>query len=252
MHTLKRAIEILDYIVKAPNGITATEISKHFGMSLSNACKYLSVFTEYGYLRRNSDKIYYPGFKLLEYGSIILRKFDLRDIAHKSLIELMAQTGQTVHLIVKDGFEGVYIDKVEGVNSIPMVSKIGMRAPFYSTSAGKAILAHMPMQEFENYLSSVVLKRRTNKTIVDPNELRKEIIRTRERGYAIDDEESEAGIRCIGAAILNHEGYPIAAVSISGATSVLTDNVILNFGEKVVNCAKSISEKLGYKNEKRR
>lgn len=245
MHTLKRGIEILDYIVKAPNGVTASEISNQFSMSISNACKYLVVFTEYGYLTRRNDKMYYPGFKLLEYGSIILRKFDIRDVAHKDLVDLMAKTGQTVHLIIKDGFEGVYLDKVEGINSIPMISKIGMRAPFYSTSAGKAILAYLPEKEFEEYLKVIKPIKRTEKTITDIQQLRKEIIKIKARGYAIDDEESELGIKCIGAAILNHECYPIAAVSISGAASVLSDDVIENFSTKVIDCAKAISRKLG-------
>lgn len=236
---------MLDYIVKAPNGVTASEISKKFSMSISNACKYLAVFTECGYLTRHNDKMYYPGFKLLEYGSIILRKFDIRDIAHKDLVDLMAKTGQTVHLIIKDGFEGVYLDKVEGINSIPMVSKIGMRAPFHSTSAGKAILAYLPEKEFEEYLRTVKLTKRTEKTITDAGQLRKEISKIKQRGYAIDDEESEIGIRCIGAAILNHECYPIAAVSISGAVSVLLDDTIENFSKKVIECAEKISKKLG-------
>lgn len=247
MHTLKKGIEILDYIVKAPKGLTASEISKHFSMSISNACKYLAVFTEYGYLTRRDGKTYHPGFKLLEYGSIILRRFDIRDIAHKDLVDLMTKTGQTVHLIIKDGFEGVYLDKVEGINSIPMVSKIGMRSPFYSTSAGKAILAHLPEKEFEEYLSVVRLIKRTEKTITDIQQLRDEIAKIKTRGYAIDNEESEVGIKCIGAAILNHECYPIAAISISGAASVLSDDVIESLSTKVVDCAKVISQKLGYK-----
>ncbi len=247
MHTLKKGIEILDYIVKAPKGVTASEISKHFSMSISNACKYLVVFTEYGYLTRRDGKTYHPGFKLLEYGSIILRRFDIRDMAHKDLVDLMTKTGQTVHLIIKDGFEGIYLDKVEGINSIPMVSKIGMRAPLYSTSAGKAILAHLPAKEFEEYLSAVRLIKRTEKTITDIQKLRDEIARIKTRGYAVDNEESEVGIKCIGAVILNHESYPIAAISISGAASVLSDDVIESLSIKVVDCAKLISQKLGYK-----
>lgn len=125
MNTLRKALEILDFIVKNPGDVSVTEVADRFGMSVSNAYKYLVVLEEKGLVLRKRDKRYIPGYKLVEYGSLVLRRIDLRDIAHDHLVEVMKKSGETVHLILKDGFEGVYIDKVEGEHSLPMVSRVG-------------------------------------------------------------------------------------------------------------------------------
>jgi len=246
MNTLRKALRVIDHIVKAPSGVTATEIAAACNMSLPNAYKYLKVLEEHGFVVRKPDKTYIPSFKFVEYSSTILRRFDVRDLSSQDLVELMVQTGQTVHLILKDGFEGVYINKVEGVHSLPMVSKIGMKVSLYSTSAGKAILAYLPKEELEEYLSAVPLKKKTENTITVPEKLIAELERIRAVGYAVDNEENEPGIRCIGAAVLNHEGYPVAAVSISGAARKLDDLWIRENAQYVALCAQRISAKLGY------
>ena len=246
MNSLRKALAILEEVVMNPSGVKPSDISKKFGMSLPNAYKYLKVFEEYGFVVKRSDGTYIPGFKIVEYSSTILRRLDLRDMASPFLVELVNETGQTAHLIMKDGFVGVYIHKIEGPSSIPMVSKIGMKVDLYSTSAGKAILAYLPPEELERYLNSVELVEKTENTITDPERLLEELERVRERGYAVDDEENEHGIRCVGAPVFNHEGYPVAAVSISGASSKMTLEWIEENFHHVKDCAMRISRRLGY------
>jgi Transcriptional regulator len=129
-------------------------------MSISNAYKYLDDLYRGELLTKNKDRTYIPSFKLVEYGSIILKKINLRDLAQPHLVDLMVKTGQTVHLVVKDGDEGVYIEKIEGPHSLPMMSKIGMRMNLYATGFGKAILAYLPQQELEEYLRTAQLEKR--------------------------------------------------------------------------------------------
>ncbi len=246
MNTLKKALEMLEEIVINPAGVRPSTLAKKFGMSLPNAYKYLKVFEEYGFAVKKPDGSYIPSFKIVELSSIILRRLDIRDISVPFLSDLMIKTGQTVHLIMKDKFEGVYVHKIEGASSIPMVSKIGMKVDLYSTSAGKAILAFLPDDELEEYLKNAKLVRKTERTITDPEMLKEELKIVRKRGYAIDSEENEPGIRCVGAAVLNHESYPIAAVSISGASSKITMEWIEKNASYVVDCARKISSKLGY------
>ena len=102
MNTLKKTLELIDFIVKSPEGLTVSEIARKFNMSISNTYKYLTILEESGYLIRNSEKKYKPGFKLVEYGSIILRKIDLREIAHPYIVDLAKKTGETIHLILKE------------------------------------------------------------------------------------------------------------------------------------------------------
>jgi DNA-binding IclR family transcriptional regulator len=242
----KKILEMVDYIVKNPTKVTVGEIAKRFGMSSSNAYKYMKILEDYGIVIKNPDKSYIPGFKLVEYGSIILKRINLRDIAHSHLVELMVKTNQTVHLVLKEGIWGIYIEKMESAESLPMISKIGMRMPLYSTGFGKAILAFLSEEELEEYLKKVKLEKRTKNTITERNEFLKELSKIRARGYSIDNEENEYGIKCIGAPVFNHEGKPIAAVSVSGSANKITDDWIKENSKHVMECARKISEKLGY------
>lgn len=246
MNTLRKGLEILDYLVSSPGDASISDVAKRFNMSVSNAYKYLKVFEETGFVMRKRDKRYIPGYKLVEYGAMVLRKIDLREIAHPYLVDVMAKTGQTVHLVLKDGFEGVYIDKVEGVYSIPMVSRVGMKLDLYSSASGKAILAYLPERELEEYLARVELKRKTPNTFTDPKALKDELRRIRDLGYAVDNEENEIGIRCVGVPIFDHNGYPVAGMSISGASQRLNDEVIKECTSHLKRAAEEISKKLGY------
>lgn len=249
MDTVKKAFEIIDYVLQTPDGVTASDVARKFNMSISNAYKYLNTLGNLGILIKQRDKRYTGGFKLIEYGYTILRGFDLRRIARPHLIDLLMKTGQTVHMIVREGFEGVYIEKLEGLKSLPMLSRVGMRIPLYSTALGKAILAYLPKDELDEYLEKVKLERRTENTITSTEKLRKELENIRKVGYAVDNEENEVGVKCLGAPILNHEGYPVASISISGVARRI-DERLEEFGREVHTCAMKISKILGYRGKK--
>lgn len=211
-----QTLEILEYIILAGREVSLKEISEEIGLHISTVHRYLSSLIEKGYVRKTPNGLYKPGFRILELSSYILQSFDLRDVARPFLIELMENTKQTVHLTIKDGYEGVYIDKVEGPGTLPMMSRIGMRMPLYSTSFGKVLLAYSSEGYIEDYLKKVPLIPRTEKTITDPQRLKEELLKVKKVGYAFDEEENERGIKCIGAPIFDFSGNVVAAVSISG------------------------------------
>ncbi|HOP95575.1 MAG: IclR family transcriptional regulator [Dictyoglomaceae bacterium] len=211
-----QTLEILEYVVLSGREVSLKEISEEIGLHISTVHRYLSTLINKGYLRKTHSGSYKPGFRILELSSYILQSFDLRDIARPYLIELMENTKQTVHLTIKDGYEGVYIDKVEGPGTLPMMSRVGMRMPLYSTSFGKVLLAYSPKEYVEDYLKKVPLIPRTENTITDPEKLKIELEKIRKQGYAFDDEENERGIKCIGAPVFDYTGNIGAAVSISG------------------------------------
>jgi len=243
----KKLLSIIDYIVRSPQGVSVADVAKNFSMSISNAFKYMKLLEEYGFVVKDQSKKYIPGFKLVDLGSIVLRRVGLRDIARPHLFDLAAKTHQTVNLVVRDGDWAVYVEKIECAESMPLMSRIGMQMPLYSTSFGKAILAWLPSEELQEYLSRVKLVKRTNKTITEPQKLVEHLKQTRQRGYAIDDEENEYGVRCVGAAILNHDGKPVGAVSIAGSKNKLTAKLIKRYASLITYCAMEISKKLGYK-----
>ncbi|MCX7845897.1 MAG: IclR family transcriptional regulator [Dictyoglomaceae bacterium] len=216
INSAEQTLDILEYIVLSGRELSLKEISEEIGLHISTVHRYLSTLINKGFVRKTPNGFYKPGFRILELSSYILQSFDLRDVARPYLIELMEKTKQTVHLTIKDGFEGVYIDKVEGPGTLPMMSRIGMRMPLYSTSFGKVLLAYSSDEYIEEYLKRVPLIPRTENTITDPKKLREELKRVKERGYSFDEEENERGIKCIGAPIFDFSGNVVAAVSISG------------------------------------
>lgn len=211
-----QTLDILEYIVLSGREVSLKEISEEIGLHISTVHRYLSSLLEKGYVRKTQNGLYKPGFRILELSSYILQSLDLREIARPYLIELMENTKQTVHLTIRDGYEGVYIDKVEGPGTLPMMSRIGMRMPLYSTSFGKILLAYSPESFINEYLRKVPLIPRTENTITNPEKLREELLKVKKQGYAFDNEENERGIKCIGAPIFDFSGNVVAAVSISG------------------------------------
>jgi len=246
VEAVKKSLEILLHIVNSSIPLGVSDIAKDMEMSVSNVFKHLKTLKEYGLILQNEEKRYLPGYRLIDLGSIALKRFNLREVAHPNLVKLMLQTDQTVHLVIKEGNEGVYIEKLESARSLPMLSRLGMRMPLFSTGFGKAILAFMPDSEVSKYLDSVTFTKRTEHTITDRQRFYEELKKTRDRKYSIDDEENEVGIRCVGSAILNRSGYPIAGVSITGAARLITHEWIHLNARHVVQCAESVSIHLGW------
>lgn len=216
INSASQTLDILEYIVLSGRELSLKEISEEIGLHISTVHRYLSTLIEKGYVRKTPSGYYKPGFRILELSSYILQGFDLREIARLYLVELMTKTNQTVHLTIKDGYEGVYIDKVEGPGTLPMMSRVGMRMPLYSTSFGKVLLAYSSEEYIEEYLRKVPLIPRTQNTITSPERLREELKKVREQGYAFDNEENERGIRCLGVPIFDFLGNVVASISISG------------------------------------
>jgi DNA-binding IclR family transcriptional regulator len=122
----------------------------------------------------------------------------------------------TVHLCVLDRQDVVYIDKIESHRTLPIMSRIGSRAPAYCTGVGKALLSGLPTDQVVSLLREVTLEKRTPNTITDPIQLLEEIKLTADRGYAIDNGEHEEGIKCFATPIKGYGGDIVGAVSLTG------------------------------------
>lgn len=124
-----------------------------------------------------------------------------------------------MHLALLDGAEAVYVAKVEGAKPYRMASRIGMAVPLHCTAIGKAALAALPESEVRALLIRTPPRARTPRTITDPERLIAHLTEVRERGWAVDDEENEVGVRCVGAAVRDHTRRVVGAVSVSQLTS---------------------------------
>jgi DNA-binding IclR family transcriptional regulator len=151
-----------------------------------------------------------------------------------------------VHLAVLDRAEVLYMERVEAQRSLTMGSKLGGRNPVYCTALGKAILAHSPAIEVEQILAACRMEARTRNTFTSALALKRELERIRDRGYAIDDEEIEDGIRCVSAPILNRTNRAVAAISVSGPSSRITPNRFELIGKTVLKAAREVSGYIGH------
>lgn len=249
VQSIERAIKILEQLAEAKEGLGVTELSRRLNLHKSTVHRLLSTLLTFGYVEQNpySEK-YRLGMKLLYLGGAILERMDLRREAHEVLKELSEQVNETVHLVVPDGSSAIYIDKIDSSRTIRMYSQIGRRAPMHASAVGKAILAFLP----EDLVSKVIekgLEKYTSNTITDPDELIKHLETVRTRGFAVDDEENEEGIRCIGAPIFDYSGKVVGALSISGSTVTVTQDKIDFFAKKALECARKISRHMGWRIE---
>ncbi|GAA2214539.1 IclR family transcriptional regulator [Nonomuraea monospora] len=239
--SLRRALTVLDH-VRAHPGLTLTQLAEAVGLSKSTVLRLTAPLIEAGLLDRDRDSgLYRLGHGALRLGQAYLDTLDLRAVAAEESHRLMAEVGETVHLVVPDHPHVVYIDKVENEASVRMASRIGSRGPVHCTAVGKAILAWQPAE----LLTGLVLEPRTRHTITDVERLRAELAQIRRRGYAVDDRENEPEVRCVAAPIFDHQDAVAAAVSVSGLTSRITAARVRELGPLVAAAAARISSKLG-------
>jgi DNA-binding IclR family transcriptional regulator len=171
---------------------------------------------------------------------------DVSTEAKPYLFDLRETTGETVHLAILDRTEIMYVYNLESMQAIRMRSDIGIRKPAYCTAEGLAILAFQPATAADDIVARG-LKPRTPKTNTDPNRFRRALASVRERGYAIEDEESEAGMRSLAAPIRNGAGEVVAAVGVAGPVQRLPDETLASFASPVLRTADAISVRLGYR-----
>lgn len=247
--TLAKGLGIFEFIALhgEQRGVTLQEISSAMQIPRSNVYRYLTTFCENCWLEKDDDSSrYFIGSKVLQFAGAFLQKIDLRNIARPLLEELAFETKLTVHLAILDGSSILYIDKVESNSPIQMRSRLGMMAPCYCTAVGKAMLACLKTERALEILPDPLIPR-TNHTIIEKNRLIQHLAVVKELGFALDNEENEEGIGCIGAAIRNFDKEMIAGISVSTLVQNLDAESISHLGNQVRKVANMISEKMGYR-----
>jgi DNA-binding IclR family transcriptional regulator len=255
VQTIERASQILDMLGQSPQGISIRELSTKINLPKGTIHRLLSSLLYFGYVRQDlKTRNYFLGFKLVELGNLLLGQLDLRKEAEHFLRDLAEGTNETVHMVVMDRDEVVYIEKVEfeqNPGGLRMASRVGLRNPIHSCAVGKVLLADFSDEALDHFLRGKNLLRRTENTMTDPVQLREHLKLVRKQGFAIDDEENERGIRCIAAPICNEVGRVVAAISISGPAFRVTKKVIQeSLKKEVMETAFKISQRLGYREGK--
>lgn len=213
--SVERAFDLLDLVAAAgPEGLTLAQLATGVATAKSTVHRYVATLLELGALKRDAGGRLQLGLKLVELAGSLLEGDNVRAAAEPMLHELVARTGETVHLGVPADGQVVYIAKVESPQTVRLVSRIGARIPFYCSAMGKALLARLDGAALETELLRP-REVRTLHTIIGREALERELVKIRSAGVAIDDQENELGVRCIGAAIVDARGRGIAAISVS-------------------------------------
>jgi len=248
--SVSRALDIITLVSLKKGGLGVTEIANQIDINKSSVYRILSTLVQYGYIEQDNETGKYKlGYKFLDISSKLLESIDLRAEARVYLQELENETNEVIHLVVYDQGEVVYIEKLDGNETLRMHSKVGKRAPMHCTSVGKAILAHLPSSIVLDILDRKGLPMHTDKTITNKEDFLSELITVRQKGFALDLEENEYGITCIAVPIFDHMSHVIAAISISGPTIRMTEERLNELQSRLQHIGKQISERLGFDNK---
>jgi DNA-binding IclR family transcriptional regulator len=246
LQTLDRAFAVLDLLASSNTSLAMVEVVDALQLHKSTVHRLLKALEWHRMVERAPNGKYRLGIRLCNLGSRAVEQYDLRDRAHPHLRTLVSAVEETAHLCILEKMQMIYIDKQEPEQRIRMLSRVGASSPIYCTAVGKALLARLPRARVEEMLPQLDTRRFTNRTITSREALLEEVERTRRRGYAVDDEEREEGVRCAGVAILNARGEAIAALSISGPSFRMTAQRIPQIACKLMTCAQQIQQDLNY------
>lgn len=248
IQALDRALRILDLFDEYTTELKITEISARMELHKSTVHSLLKTLQMHGYINQDAETGRYKlGLKLLEKGQLMLQGLDIRTAARKHLVALSEQTGQTTHLVILDGKEGVYLDKVEGEKAAIRYSRIGRRISLHSSAVGKVLAAYRTKDEIDTLLRDYQFSKITDVTITGKDAFVNELNLVKDQGYSIDNQENEPGVRCAAAPIFEHNGSIVAAISLSTLVSTVDDSLFRAYIALLQKEAEAISLTLGFR-----
>jgi IclR family acetate operon transcriptional repressor len=250
--TIQRTFRILEALAAAEHGRGISELSTELGIAKSTTFNILMSLVQLGYsYRTEDDGKFHLSLKLFSLGSTVVERMDMRKVAGSILQELVEATGETANLGTIQGDEAIYIDCLPGPHPVTVNTWPGMRLPLHCTALGKALLAWQPDDEIETTLASSDMQAFTPNTVTSVERLLNELGEIRRQGYALDNEEDAAGMRCVGAPVFDYTGNVVAAISITAPVQRLPFEDIPKMAALIVDSARQISQRLGNTSEYR-
>ena len=247
VQVLDRAFAIIDALAETHEDASLAEIAAIVKMHKSTVHRLMMNLERHRLVERDQTGHYRLGMKLYDLGIRAFSRFDIRLRARPHLEKLMFNTEETVHLCILDDGEMLYVDKVEPRRSIRMSSTVGRRNAVHCTAVGKAVLASLSEAVVDQIISQRGLRRFTARTLTTPAELKSELREIRRRGYAIDDEENEEGVRCIGAMVRDYSGRPAAAISVSAPSFRMSREKLRVLAPIICETARAVSLEWGHR-----
>ena len=215
VRSVMKALDIVE-LLDEKGELGVTEIGATLGMDKSTTFRLLATLKEKGYVAANFQTHKYSNAgKFFTLGQGVVRRNGLNPALGLELKKLAELSGETVNFAVADGAEVLYLASHETEDIVKLAGSIGQRRPMYCTSVGKAILAHHRPEYIRALCLQFSFARYTDFTIVTPEAFLEDLARIRERGYSEDNQEHSLSIHCVAIPLLDRQGYPLGAVSIS-------------------------------------
>jgi len=242
--SLHKGLQLLDCFTRQ-NSWSLAELAAELGQTKPTVFRILHTIEAFGYLQKDPQTGRYTlAMRFHTLGSAAVHHEQLRWQALPPLQDLARETGETVHVgILYDG-EAICVQAVDGTRLVRMHAFVGKRTPAHASALGKVLLAHLPDAEFDAFIGRG-LARFTQHTITDPAARRAAMHQVRAQGWAMDDEEMEIGLRCLGAPITDHAGRPCACVALSAPASRMGPERIAALTPQLKAAAASISRMIG-------
>ena len=245
LQSLDRALNVLTAIARSGR-MSLTDLSLAVGIPTATTHRILTTLQKHDFVAFDEEhQDWSIGVEAFRTGTSFLQQSNLLEVSRPIMQALMQQTGETANLAVRQEAEVVFVGQVETQNPVRALFPSGTRTAMHASGTGKAILSHLPEDTVRKLLTKSGLEQFTSNTLVTPSDLFADLSEIRSRGWSYDKEERYAGMSCIGSAIFDASGLPVAGVSISGPSIRFEPTRLSEFGAAVSAAASEITRRYG-------
>ena len=246
VQSVDRALLIVETLAEDDEGYRLSDLAVRTGLSTSTVHRLLATLEKRRFVQFDRyESKWHVGAQSFAVGATFARRRNFTAQAMPYLRKLRDQTRETANLAVVDDETIIVLTRMERREIMRSLTKVGGRVAMVASGVGKAVLATYSDEDVNAIIHRQGMPRLTEKSIVRPSELLRELEAIRRQGYAVDDEEARIGLRCIAAVVFNPCGEPLAAISVSGMTSRLTDDRLPALGRIVREVAAELTVALG-------
>lgn len=243
--TVIRSMDILNLFIQHAE-LTFQQIIDLSGIPKSSVYRMLTSLEEMGFLEKGEDSKYRLGLIFLKFGSLVSSRLDIRTIAYPVMKDLHEDVEEAINLIIQQGDEAVYIEKIDLMQKVRLYTAVGRKAPMYAGACSRIILSYLPNQYIVNYLENTTFKSLCTGTITDKQKQYDLIEKAKRDGYTVSRSELEKHTCSVAAPIFDHNGEVVAGLSLAGIEANYTETDITTLSQKVIDAANEISNRLGY------